>query len=158
MKIIIISALSNNNVIGLNGKMPWHSKEEFKHFKNTTINNTILMGRKTFEGIGKALPGRLNIVISSNFQIDNSNESLIIFNSLDKAINYCNDKYDKLFICGGYQIYQQTLEIADEMILTRFKFDTEGDTYFPEVDFSKWDLYNTDKHDEFNVYYYKRRK
>lgn len=159
MKIIIISALSNNNVIGLDGKMPWHSKEEFKHFKNTTLGYPILMGRKTFEGIGKTLPGRLNIVISTSFDANNySNDNLVTFDSIEKAINFCKDKYEKLFICGGYQIYKQTIDFADEMILSKFRFETKGDTFFPDIVESKWDIYHNEKYDEFDVFYYNRRK
>ncbi len=112
MKIVIIAAIAKNGVIGRkNGEMPWHIKEEFQHFKNTTMGSTIIMGRKTFETLGKPLKGRENIVVTKNKELKLNFEEVKKFHSLDESIEYCkNKKYHKIFIIGGGEIYRQGLK------------------------------------------------
>lgn len=155
MKIIIIAAVAKNGIIGKNGSIPWHSKAELQHFKKTTMDFPIIMGRKTWESIGKALPGRLNIVLTSK-DIESDSENMRYFKSLEKAIDYCSTlNYEKCFIIGGSQIYEQTMKIADSMILTKMPFEADGDAYFPEINKS-WILINSTPLDEFIVEEYTR--
>ncbi len=158
MKKIIIVAVSENNVIGSNGKIPWHSKAELKHFKNTTMGNPIIMGRKTFESIGKVLPGRLNIVLTKTPERFEESENLKFFSDLNDALNFCSEQNaEKVFIIGGESVYKEAMKAADEIILTRMKITVEGDTFFPKVDSNFWRLSKTEKGEEFNIEYYERK-
>ena len=153
MEKIIIAALAKNNVIGKDGGIPWHSKEELQYFKNTTMGFPIIMGRKTFESIGKPLKGRLNIVLSSNRELKYEYENVIVFTGLTEAYNYCEkEKYDKVFIIGGGKIYQTAIETADVLQLTYMNLDVAGDTYFPEIDLKRWKTESIQKYNEFEVH------
>ncbi len=156
MKKIIIAAISKNNVIGNQGKIPWHSKAELKHFKQTTMGFPILMGRKTFESIGKPLPGRENIVITSSPGKLKNIQGISIFTDLESALKQYSDK-EKLFIIGGGKIYNEFLPIADELLITRMPFEVEGDVYFPEISKIDYELKDIIDHDEFKVEHYVRK-
>jgi len=133
--ICIISAVSQNNVIGLNGKLPWNIREDMEFFKKTTMGSVVIFGRRTFEGIGKPLPGRKNIVISSHkINVD----GVEVFYSLTKAVETHKD--ERIFICGGEQLYSEAISFADKLYITRVKKNSEGDTFFPEV---KWELFES---------------
>ena len=159
MRIIIISAVAKNGVIGRsNGEMPWHVKEEFQHFKNTTFGFPIIMGRKTFETLGKPLKGRLNIILTNKRGTNYPFEDVKIFNSLKEAYSYCEkEKYEKAFIIGGGEIYTQALETADEMIISYMNFEAEGDVFFPKIEPDKWNVESKEKRNEFEIYRYTRK-
>lgn len=128
MKLILIAALNRNRVIGRDGKTPWHLPEDLLRFKRITANHTVLMGRKTFESIGKPLPNRKNIVITRTKNL--SLDSVEIFSSIPSAFsNLANE--EKVFVIGGGEIFLQTIERADELKLTIVQNDEKGDTYFP---------------------------
>ena len=137
MIISIIVAIARNGVIGkAKGEMSWHVKEEFQHFKNTTLGFPIIMGRKTFETLGKPLKGRLNIVVSKNTSYKTIYDDVIIKSSIDEAIKYCKTlKSEKIFIIGGGEIYRQAILFVDEMIITFMKFEAEGEVKFPKISF-----------------------
>jgi len=158
LKKIIISAVAKNGVIGRsNGKIPWHSKEEFQHFKNTTLGFPVIMGRVTFGTLGKPLKGRLNIVITRNNKLSYDFTDLKIFNSLHSACSFCEKQnYDKIFIIGGAKIYGQAIKIADEMIISEMDFETGGDVFFPEIDENVWKIKTREKKDGFEVLFYVR--
>ena len=153
MKIIIISAIAQNGVIGKSsGEMPWHEKEEFQHFKETTFGFPVIMGRKTFETLGKPLKGRENIVVTrnDNFKIDY--EGTKVIHSLQEAIEYCKSKNsEKAFIIGGGQIYKQAVSFADEMILSFMKFEADGDVKFPEINYNDWKVISTEDREKFVI-------
>lgn len=158
MKIILISAIAQNQVIGrANGEMPWHIKEEFRHFKNTTFGYPVIMGRKTFNALGKPLKGRLNVVISRQHDLFKESENLTFFNSLEKAVDFfVNKKAEKIFIIGGGEIYRQAITFANEMILSFMKFSADGDILFPEIDEKMWKKELMESHDKFVIYKYER--
>ena len=160
MRIIIISAIAQNRVIGKsNGEMPWHVKEEFQHFKNTTLGFPIIMGRKTFETLGKPLKGRLNIILTLNTELKYDFDDIKIFNSLEKAYSFCESQnYDKAFIIGGAQIYKKAMNTADEMLISIMNFEAEGDVLFPKIDDEKWMIESRDKRNEFEILKYLKRK
>lgn len=138
--------------------MPWHIKEEFQHFKNVTLGSPIIMGRKTFETLGKPLKGRENIIISRNKNFKVEFEEIKIFHSIKDSINYCELKsYEKAFIIGGGEIYRQALDIADEMILSFMKFEAEGDVVFPEFESDSWQKVSTEDREQFEVVKYVRK-
>lgn len=144
MNISIIAAMAENRVIGLSNKMPWHLPADLKHFKALTVGKSIIMGRNTFESIGKALPQRRNIVVTRN--PDYQAEGCDIAHSLDDALTLCANEAE-IMIIGGAQLYQQCLPIATRMYLTIIHHRFEGDTYFPEFDKNHWQVAHHEKHD-----------
>lgn len=159
MRIIIIAAIAKNGVIGKSsGEMPWHIKEEFQHFKKTTFGSTVIMGRKTFETLGKPLKGRENIIVTRNEDLKFHFEEIKIFHTMEKSIDYCRTKnYDKIFVIGGGEIYRQAIQIADEMILSFMKFEAEGEVLFPEIKISVWQLVSTEDREHFEIRKYIRK-
>lgn len=159
MKVIIISAVAQNGVIGKsNGEMPWHVKEEFQHFKNTTLGFSIIMGRKTFETLGKPLKNRLNIIVSHNPDYSVSFEDVIIYRDLLAAINAMTKlNPEKIFIIGGGEIYRQAILIADEMIISFMHFEAEGDIFFPKIDTGIWKEISHEKKEQFDIVNYVKK-
>lgn len=135
MKISLIVAMASNRAIGLNGQMPWHLSADLKRFKLITLGSPIMMGRKTFEAIGKPLPGRSNIVISRN--ADYQPPGCLIFTDIDSALRHCSDS-PEVFVIGGATLYHALLPVADFLYLTQIDKDFPGDTYFPEIDAKQW--------------------
>lgn len=158
MRIIIISAIAQNRVIGRsNGEMPWHIKEEFQHFKNTTLGFPVIMGRKTFKALGKPLKQRLNIVITKNKGLRFEFDDVKKFHSLNEAIEYCRTlESEKIFIIGGGDVYKQAIKIANEMILSFLDFEAEGDVYFPRIEEKIWRITSREKRDQFEIVFYIR--
>ncbi len=159
MRKIIISAVAKNGVIGKNnGELPWHISEEFRHFKQTTLGSPIIMGRKSFDALGKPLPKRENIVISRNSGLVYPFNEIKIFNSLNKAFEYCEDKnYEKVFVIGGGQIYARAISLVDEMIISRLFFEAEGEVYFPKFNEDEWLITKRDKREQFEILWYRRK-
>ncbi len=129
MKLLIIAALNRKRVIGKNGKIPWHIPEDVQRFKELTASHTVLMGRKTFESIGRSLPQRKNVVISQSL---GQLPGVEIFHSLQSAFTSLRNE-KKVFIIGGGEIFRQTVDLADEFHLTIVENDDEGDTFFPDI-------------------------
>ena len=154
MIISLIVAASTNNAIGKNNAMLWHLPTDLKFFKNTTWGMPGVMGRKTFEAMGKALPGRTNIVVTSNKDWKGEGAVTVqdINGSLQAADELTNAK--EVFITGGGEIYKQTMKIAHRIYMTRIHAEIEGDTFFPEIDPAEWELVFTKetKADEKNKY------
>jgi len=159
LKKIIIAAVSQNNVIGMGDKVLWHSPEELKHFKKTTVDSPVIMGRKTWEVLGKPLSGRLNIVITRSTEYSIPFREVVIFNSLNQAFDFCRSSiYEKIFIIGGGEIYSQSINESDEIILSEMNMDAEGDVYFPEIDGTLWVLDSSELYGDFTVHHYIRKK
>ena len=136
MKISLIVAMATNRAIGLDNKMPWHLSADLKKFKAITMGSPIVMGRKTYESIGKPLPGRTNIIISRNLEYQQSD--CLVFNNINTAIETIGKDAEEIFIIGGAELYKATLPHADNLYLTLIQQDFIGDTYFPEIDFKAW--------------------
>jgi len=141
MKLSLVWAMAQNRVIGRNNNLPWYLPEDLKYFKRITMGKPIIMGRKTFDSIGKPLPGRANIVITRN--PDFGVEGVKVVNSLDAAITLCKsigeiDGVDEAMVIGGAEIYKLALPSADRLYLTEVHSEVEGDAYFPEFDRSEW--------------------
>ncbi|GBL05114.1 type 3 dihydrofolate reductase [Glaciecola sp. KUL10] len=136
MKISMIAAMAKNRVIGAKNDMPWHLPADLKHFKSVTMGKPIIMGRKTYESIGRALPGRVNVVITSN--ADAVFDGAVTVTSVEDAIVAAGD-VDEVMIIGGGTIYQTCLASANRLYLTFIDLDVDGDTYFPDFEqASKW--------------------
>jgi dihydrofolate reductase len=137
MIISIIVAIAQNNVIGNNNQLIWHIPGDLKRFKSITMGHTVVMGRKTFESIGKPLPGRKNVVISrqTNFKA----EGCLVYNSLDKALDSLKNE-GEIFIIGGGEIYRLAMPISHKIYLTKIHKDFPGDTFFPEIPMEDWEI------------------
>ena len=138
--ISIIVAYTLNRVIGKNNSMPWNLPKDLKHFKEKTENNIVIMGRKTHESIGKILPNRINIVVSTTKKYNDIN--LYSALSLEEAIEIAHDldKNKKIFIIGGSTLFKDAIKIVDEMIITHIQEEIDGDTYFPIFDITKFEI------------------
>ena len=138
MRISFIVAKSeNDNVIGINNKLPWHLKEDLQNFKKITMGHHILMGRKTFESIGKALPGRMSLVVSSEPKANQ--ESVLWFTSIFRAIKQAERNGEtELFIIGGEKVFRSALSLCDRIYLTEVKGNIKGDTFFPPLSVKNW--------------------
>ncbi|MGS0680956.1 type 3 dihydrofolate reductase [Shewanella sp. 125m-7] len=135
MKIAMIAAMANNRVIGKDNQMPWHLPEDLRHFKAMTLGKPVVMGRKTYESIGRPLPGRHNIVISR--QADLFIEGVTTVTSFEEA-KLAAAECDELVVMGGGQLYEMLLPQADILYLTQIALTVDGDTYFPEWDDGSW--------------------
>ena len=141
MRLALIVAQGKNRVIGHQNRLPWHLPEDLRYFKQVTLGKPIIMGRKTFESIGKPLPGRTNIVISRDVQW--TAENIKVVRSLEEAIETAKaqalmDGVEESVVIGGAQIYAQSLASVDRLYLTQVEAKLEGDAYFPEIDYSVW--------------------
>ena len=138
MLISIIAAIGRNRAIGYKNTLPWRLPTDLQRFKQLTLGHHILMGRKTFESIGRPLPGRTSIIITR--QKDFQAEGCLITHSLDTAIDLAKSRGEQeAFIIGGAEIYAQALSKADRMYLTMVEAEPEADAFFPEYDEAKWD-------------------
>lgn len=132
--LTLIAAMGKNRAIGMAGRMPWHLPAELQHFKKVTMGKTIVMGRKTWQAIGRPLPGRQNIVVSRN--PDFHADGVDLAASLEDAA--AQSKSDEVMIIGGGQLYTLALPLARRMVLTLIDIEPEADTWFPEWDDQKW--------------------
>ncbi|WP_437922013.1 dihydrofolate reductase [Sphingobacterium sp. LRF_L2] len=151
LKLTQIVAATNNNVIGKDNKMPWHLPDDFKYFKKNTIDHSVIMGRKTFDSLGKALPDRRNIVLTRDQEW--AAEDVDVANSIQEILTYCRDERE-IFIIGGAKIYEQTLPMSEKVLLTRVDTSIDGDAFYPELPLSEWKLVNSEHHpkDERHAY------
>jgi dihydrofolate reductase len=132
--------MSKNRVIGIDNSLPWKCPEDMKHFRALTMGNTIIMGRKTYDSIGKPLPGRHTIVVSRNKEL--IIEGCVIENSIGCAMmeSLVRAPLQDIFIVGGAEIYKQSMEYVDRLYVTEIQEEINGDAYFPEIDLTKWKL------------------
>jgi dihydrofolate reductase len=156
MRLSIIAALSTNNVIGRSSDIPWRQSTDLKRLKAMTMGHHMILGRKTWDTLGKPLPGRTMVVITH--QDNFAPEGVIVVKSLEDAIQFVEQSGDEEpFIAGGAQIYEQSMHRADRMYLTRVHADVQGDTFFPDFDdVSEWRLIDSEhfEADDKNQYPY----
>jgi len=134
-RISIISAMACNRVIGIENRLPWHLPEDLRHFKALTLGHHIIMGRKTFESIGRPLPGRTTVIVSRDPGYRMA--GCLTANSVQEAIAACGDD-PEIFFVGGADLYAQALPLADRLYLTEIQADFEGDARFPDFDRALW--------------------
>ena len=141
MKVSLIVAVSRNGVIGIDNQLPWHLPEDLKYFKSVTMGKPIIMGRKTFDSIGRPLPGRTNIVITrdSSWQAEGVEVAQTLPQAMTLGQLACAQAgVDEAMVIGGEQIYRMTLPAADRLYLTEVQAEVEGDAFFPEFDAKDW--------------------
>ena len=158
MIISHLVALSNNNVIGVDNDLPWKLKRDLQHFSAYTQNKVIVMGRKTFESIGRPLPNRKNIVISSTIS---STDEVHVVNSLEQAIveaniwNKKNNLNEEVVLIGGGYIFKESINLVNKLVLTKVNCDIDGDVFYPHINLNEWKLvssepYNKDEENEYD--------
>jgi dihydrofolate reductase len=138
MNVALIVAMSENGVIGDKGKIPWHIREDLQRFKRLTMGHPIILGRKTYESIGRPLSGRTNIVLTRNLNFTPPPE-VLTFITLDAAIDHCRaQNAESVFIIGGNKVYEAALPLADKLFVTEVHQRINGDTKFPDYDRREW--------------------
>ena len=158
MIISHLVALSNNHVIGMNNELPWRLKKDLQHFSSYTQKKAIVMGRKTFESIGRPLPNRKNIVISSTIS---STDEVHVVNSLEQAIveaniwNKKNNLNEEVVLIGGGYIFKESINLVNKLVLTKVNCDIDGDVFYPHINLNEWKLvssepYNKDEENEYD--------
>lgn len=143
MIVSIVVAIAEDNAIGKDNQLLWHLPADLKHFKDITSGHTIIMGRKTYDSIGRALPNRRNIVITRNRELEIPGTE--ITNSLEEALALCKDTAE-VFIIGGAELYNHALAVTNRIYLTRVHQIYEADTFFPEINLEEWQEVSTEKH------------
>ena len=158
MSIKLICAVSKNNVIGNNNKLPWSISEDLKRFRELTSENIIVMGRKTYDSIGRPLPKRENLVLSKNKKLKIENAK--VFNTPQEILDFYHKREEEkdLFIIGGNYIYELFIEYCDYLLITFVDKEFKGDAYFPKIDWTEWELTNEEKKsdNQENLTYYFR--
>ena len=151
----IIVAIANNNVIGKDNKLIWHLPEDLKRFKNLTTGHNIIMGRKTFESLGRVLPNRKHIVLCNDVSLNIENENVEVLSDVNLLDKYIKSDEEN-FVIGGATIYRLLLPKASKLYITKINESFEGDVYFPEIDLDDWKVVSKEKgkQDEKNLYDY----
>lgn len=144
MKITLVAAIASNNVIGKENSLPWNIPEDLKRFKQMTSGHTILMGRKTFDSIGRPLPNRQNIVMTKDKNFEQ--EGIKVINDFDEALELIKESNEDIFVIGGSKIYELFEPVANSLAITRILKDFEGDAFFPDIN---WELWQIEKEEKF---------
>jgi|SRR5436190_3507058 len=142
-RIYLVAALAANGVIGRDGQLPWHLPEDLKHFKRLTLGHPVIMGRRTWESLRRALPGRDNIVVTHQAGYDAPGAA--VASSLEAALALCAGE-GVVFVIGGHQLFADSLPLAAGLVLTEIHGDYEGDTWFPQYDRSRWKETQRERH------------
>jgi len=142
-RLYLVAAVASNGVIGKDGGMPWRLPEDLKHFKNLTLGHPVIMGRKTWQSLGKALPGRENIVVTR--QPGYEAPGAAVASSLDAALALCAGE-STAFVIGGGELYAAALPLAAGLVITEIQRDYEGDARFPQYDHSRWKETQRERH------------
>jgi dihydrofolate reductase len=155
--VSLIAAMDRTRGIGIDNRLPWRLSADLRRFRELTMGHHIIVGRKTFESIGKALPGRRTIIVTRNatYQGPDDSESVSVVHSVEEAIDLARSRGEtEVFVCGGAEIYAQALDLADRLYLTFVEAEPNADVFFPEWDESKWEARESSYHpaDEKNQY------
>lgn len=134
-RLSLIVAIANNGVIGIDNTLPWHLPEDLKRFKALTMGHHIIMGRKTYDSLGRLLPGRTTVIVTRN--ADYEVEGALIAHSLEQAIALCGND-DEVFLIGGAELYRAGLGISNKLYITEIDLDVAGDAHFPQIDDAQW--------------------
>jgi dihydrofolate reductase len=154
-RIVLVAAVAENGVIGASGGIPWYLPEDFKHFKATTLGHTLVMGRATYDSIGRPLPGRATIVLTRDPSWQA--EGVLVARDLETALELAEDLPGDVMIAGGAQVYAAALPLADEQILTEVHQSPDGDTFYPAFDGEEWSETRREHRDGFDHVWWTRR-
>ena len=151
--ISLIAAIGKNGEIGKNNKLIWHLKEDMQYFRKTTMNHPVIMGYNTYKSIGRALPNRLNIVVTKNNKDKITDKSILVYDDLNKLIKDLKDE-EEYFVIGGSSIYQEFYDIANKMYLTEINAeDRNADSYFPKINYNEWQKHIINHLEENDIIY-----
>lgn len=148
-RVVMVAAVADNGVIGADGDIPWRIPEDFAHFKRTTLGHTLVMGRATFDSIGRPLPGRTTIVLTRDPSW--TAEGVLVASSLDAALALAEDLPGDVMVAGGALVYDEALHLADQQVLTRVHRTPRGDTFYPDFDPGDWVEEARETHDGHHV-------
>lgn len=137
--VTLIVAVANNGVIGKDNKMPWHIPEELEKFKEITTSHNVIMGKKTFDSIGKVLPNRVNYILSSNKNLSIP-EARVMHGFGELMFELIAKANEEFFVIGGKSVFEQYLALAGKLIISEIDLEVDGDTYFPEINFNNWKI------------------
>ena len=154
-RVVMVAAVAENGVIGLDGDIPWSIPEDLKHFRAVTRDNTVVMGRRTFDSIGHPLAYRTNVVVTRDPQW--SAEGVFAAGSVDEAIALAEDFDGDVMVIGGAQIYAAAMERANAQILTEVHLSPEGDTHYPDFDRADWHETKREQHEGFDFVWWERK-
>jgi len=136
--VSIVAAVARNGVIGAGGALPWHLPDELRLFKETTMGHVLVMGRRTYESVGRPLPGRTTVVVTRSPDWSPDADEVLVVHGIDEALGRARAIDDEVFVVGGGELYEAALPHADRLLLTFVDQDPEGDTTFPDVDWDAW--------------------
>ena len=152
MKVIAIAAVARNGVIGAAGSIPWHLPADFAHFKRTTVGHTLLMGRATYDSIGRPLPGRTTIVLTRDPTWSAGPDSaVLVAHTVDEALALAAEQSGDLYVAGGAAVYEALLPHVDEHLISEVHLKPEGDTHYPPLDHGMWAEESREHHEGFDV-------
>lgn len=155
--IKLIVAQAKNGVIGNDNVLPWSIKEELQFFKKTTLNQSLLMGRSTFSGIGRVLPERTTYILTRDENFNFVDDNIRVIHDAKELFKKFENSEDILYISGGQSLYEQFYEYADELIISTIKEDYDGDAHFVDIDFNNYDLINKEEFEQFVVNTYRKK-
>jgi dihydrofolate reductase len=154
MNLTLIAAVSKNDVIGKDGKIPWYITEDLKRFKKITKGHPVIMGRNTFESIGKPLSERINIVVTKR---DLNSEGIVVAHQIGEALSIAQRYDNEVYVIGGERIYREFLDLTNKIELTRVNRIVKGDAYFPKVDWVQWEETFKEEHEGYSFHTYGRK-
>ncbi len=154
-RVVLVAAVADNGVIGRDGDIPWRIPDDMRHFREVTTGHTVVMGRVTYESIGRPLPNRTNIVITRDPHWHA--EGVVVAHSLDEALAAAESAPGDLMVMGGARVYEATMLLADVQILTEVHRTPEGDTYYPDFDRAEWQETRREAHEGYDFVWLERR-
>lgn len=156
MPVTIVAAVARNGVIGVDGGLPWRLPEDLRRFKELTLGHVLVMGRRTYESIGRPLPGRTTVVVTRRPGWDPGSELVLTAPGVREAVERAAEVDEEVFVVGGERVYEDALPLADRLELTLVDAEPEGDAHFPEVDWSDWYEVMREEHDGWAYVGYER--
>ncbi|HSE70017.1 MAG TPA: dihydrofolate reductase [Nocardioidaceae bacterium] len=153
-KVVLVAAVADNGVIGRDGALPWHLPGDLAHFRQVTSGNTVVMGRVTFESIGRPLPRRTNIVVTR--RPGWSADGVLVADSLPRALELAQPEPGDVMVVGGAQVYAEAMDLADEQVLTEVHQAPPGDTYYPDFDRTAWTETRRERQDGYDFVWWER--
>lgn len=158
MTVTIVAAVARNGVIGAGGDIPWHLPGEQRRLKETTMGHVLVMGRRTYDSIGRPLPGRTTVVVTRQPGWTVDSPQVRVVGDVEEALRTAREIDEQVFVLGGAQVYAATLPHADRLLLTEVDLEPVGDTYFPAVDWSQWTEASREQHDGWVLVDYRRAR